>query len=115
MIIHSSWKPKGRSEFVTDTEGRQYEIATFEGGRTALDPALPPTPWKAVTFGRKVRASVFLKGGPVQFTVDTVAQLPQLNGASDAVRREARRRVSEGDWEPGRAYDLVHDSYSPTV
>lgn len=99
MIIHSRWKPKGTSEFVVDREGRGYEIATFEGRRRLY---------------REVRASVFLKGGPVQFVVDAEAGLSQADAIFDALRREARRRIAEGDWEPGVAYDLLRDSPSLT-
>lgn len=106
MLIRSHWKPKYKSEFVTDSEGREFQIGTFEGGRKGLDLSLPPTPWKAVAMGREVRASVFLRGGTVQFTVDTVAELSHMEAAFDAVRSEARRLVTEGKWELGGAYNL---------
>jgi len=78
MIIRSHWKPKFASQYISNNEGQEYEIATFEGGKRRIDLALPETPLRAGQFGTEVRASVFLKGGSVQFTVDTVAQLPQL-------------------------------------
>ena len=91
MILRSHWKPIQESEFVTDSSGQKYEIATFEGKRT---------------LHREVRASVFVRGGSWQFAVDAEAELSQLDAAYKAARDEARRRVREGDWEPGDIYPL---------
>ena len=102
MIIHSEWKPKGPSEFVTDSEGREYEIATFEGGKRRID----RLPTLVGDMGTAVRASVFLKGGLWQFAIDTEAQLAQIQAAFVAVREEARRRILKGNWQAGSTYPL---------
>ena len=104
MLFQSGWKRRGQSEFVKDNAGREYEIATFEGRRSPLDPFTSHEPFQAVPFGRKVRASVFLKGGTVRFTVDTVAQFSDVDRALEAVRQEARRRLALGDWEEVASY-----------
>lgn len=106
MILHSHWKARGPSELVKDSEGREYEISTFEGGRSRIDPSLPPRPWAAGPMGTEVRASVFLMGGRVQFTVTTVAQLPHMQTAFEAVKQETRRRILEDDWEADSHYEL---------
>lgn len=104
MIIHTRWKRRDQSEFVKDGAEREYEIATFEGGKGPLEPFAPRDVFQAVPFGTNVRASVFQKGGLVQFTIDSVAQLTHVKGALDAVRKEARRRLESGDWEQGASY-----------
>ena len=104
MIIHSHWKPKGPSEFVKDSEGLEYEIATFEGGKRRIDPLRPTS--LVGPMGTEVRSSVFLRGGLVQFTVTTTAQLPHMQATFDAVRQEARRRILDGDWQANNHYEL---------
>ncbi len=108
MVIQARWRRRDQSEFVKDRAGREYEIATFEGGKGPLDRFAPR---RAIQdFGTRLRASVFLKGGPLQFTVDADASLSQIDEAVDAIRQEARHLLESGRWEPGGSYYLPKES-----
>ena len=106
MVIRAHWRPYGPSEMVRDSAGREFEIATFEGGKGPLDPYAGTEPFQMAPYGKKLRASVFLRGGTWQFMVEATAPPSQIEGSLEAIRKEARRRLETGDWEQGRDYQV---------